>query len=519
MGGSDVAYLVGIDLGTSSVKVLVMDEDGRIAGQATADYPLYTPHPGWAEQEPEEWWQATVQAVKTAVGVSGVRPAELVGLGLSGQMHGSVFLDVNGSVIYPALLWCDQRTESECREIEELVGGRERLLQLTLNQALTGFTAPKILWLRNHEPDRFARTRQILLPKDYIRYRLTGEFATEVSDASGTLLLDISNRWWSSEMLEALGLDAALLPRVLESPEVSGRVTPRVAAELGLPAGLPVVGGGGDQATGAVGMGVVRPGVLSVTVGTSGVVFAPTETPAADIEGRLHTFCHAVPGQWHVMGVTLAAGGSLRWYRDTFGGPEIERAKAEGREPYEYITAQAGTVPAGSEGLVFLPYLAGERTPYPDPHASGVFFGATLRSTKAHFSRAILEGVAYSLKDCLRLVSEAGVPVREVRTGGGGARSALWRQIQADVFGVDLLTVNADEGAAYGAALLAGVGVGVFPDVPSACDRMISVVDKTLCNKELNAEYREFYALYRSLYPALVHLFHQSAALRARATV
>lgn len=497
-------YLLGIDIGTSGAKTLLINasKNGEVVASSTKTYPLYTPKPLWAEQEPEDWWQATIASIREVLQESGVDARHIKGVGLSGQMHGSVFLDANNVVLRPAILWCDQRTQAECDWIMDTVG-REKTVELTCNPVLTGFTAGKIVWLRNNEPEVYAQVRKVLLPKDYIRLRLTGEFATEVSDASGTALFNVTKRDWAYEMLDKIGIPADWMPKAYESPEISGRVTSEAAALTGLAEGTPVVGGGGDQAAGAVGNGVVEPGIISSTVGTSGVVFAFADKPVVDPRLRVHTFCHAVPGKWHVMGVMLSAGGSLRWYRDTFGDTEVAVARALGNDAYDLMCLEAAKVPPGSEGLIFLPYLTGERTPYPDPHARGVFFGVTLRSDRSHFVRAVLEGVAYGLRDSFSILEEMKVPITQVRASGGGARSALWRQIQADVTGHDHVTINVDEGPALGVALLAGVGTGVYPSVAEACRSVIKVASTTRANQSAKKIYDGFYAVYRSLYQSL----------------
>lgn len=497
-------YLLGIDVGTSGTKALLINAstDGEVVASSTRTYPLYTPKPLWAEQEPEDWWQATIASIRDVLVESGIDPKEIRGVGLSGQMHGSVFLDAQDNVLRPAILWCDQRTQAECDWITDTVG-RDRVVELISNPVLTGFTAGKIVWLRNHEPDAYALVRKVLLPKDYIRLRLTGEYATEVSDASGTALFNVRKREWAREMLDAVDIPREWMPKAYESPEVSGRITAEAGSVTGLAAGTPVVGGGGDQAAGAVGNGIVEPGIVSSTVGTSGVVFAYAEEPAVDPSLRVHTFCHAVPGKWHVMGVMLSAGGSLRWYRDTFADTEVSVAKALGRDPYEVMSDEAANAPAGCEGLVFLPYLTGERTPYPDSNARGVFFGITLRSDRAHFVRSVLEGVAYGLRDSFSILEEMNVPISQVRASGGGARSELWRQIQADVSGYDHVTINVDEGPALGVALLAGVGTGVYSSVPEACKSVIKVVDTTAADPAAKSIYDRYYPIYRSLYASL----------------
>lgn len=500
--------LMGLDIGTSGTKAILMDESGALKGSATVEYPLSTPQPLWAEQNPEDWWRAACEAVRSLLEQTGISPSSVVGIGLSGQMHGSVFLDESHQVIRPALLWCDQRTADECAWITERVG-QERVLELTLNPVLTGFTAGKILWLRNHEPQHYARVRKVLLPKDYIRFQLTGEFATEVSDASGTALFNVRKRDWAYEMLDVLELPQEWFPKVYESPEVTGRVSEQAARATGLAAGIPVVGGGGDQAAGAVGVGIVESGIVSSSLGTSGVVFAFLDEPAIDPEYRTHTFCHAVPGKWHVMGVMLMAGGSLRWFRDTLAEQEKQEAQAQGVDAYELIIRKAMQVPPGSEGLLFLPYLSGERTPYPDPYARGVFFGLTLSHTRNHLARAVLEGVSFGIRDSFEILQAMGVTVREVRATGGGARSPEWRQLMADITGHPHVTLHAEEGPAFGAALLAGVGAGVWGSVPEACQAAIQTRSRTEPNPTMTARYERAYQTYRALYPAIKHLYPQ----------
>jgi len=497
-----MAYLLGIDVGTSGTKTLLIDESGKVIVSATDTYPLSTPKPLWAEQEPEDWWRATVSTIRVVLRESGVDPGEIKGIGLSGQMHGAVFLDERNQVLRPSILWCDQRTGAECDWITETVG-KEKVVELTSNPVLTGFTAGKIVWLRNNEPENYAKTRKVLLPKDYIRFRLTGEFATEVSDASGTSLFNVTKRQWSDEMLDGAGIPRGWMPKAYESPEISGRITEETAGLAGLKAGTPVVGGGGDQAAGAVGAGVVETGIISSTVGTSGVVFAFADKPVVDPGLRVHTFCHAAPGKWHVMGVMLSAGGSLRWYRDTFADAESAEARAKQVDAYDILSAQAATVEPGCEGLIFLPYLTGERTPYPDPNARGAFFGITLRHDRPHFARAVFEGVAYGLRDSFEILNEMQVPIEQVRASGGGARSEVWRQIQADVTGREHVLINVDEGPAFGVALLAGVGTGVYPSVERACRDAIKVISATRPDPAKKAQYDRYYAVYRSLYPAL----------------
>jgi xylulokinase len=508
-----MSAFLGIDVGTSGTKTLAMRSDGRIVATATAEYPLSNPRPGWSEQDPEDWWRATIKTVQAVLKKGKLKPADIAGIGLSGQMHGSVFLDSRKHVIRPAILWNDQRTSAECAEIESRAGGRAPLIELVANPALTGFTAPKILWLRKHEPKHYERVKQVLLPKDYVRFRLTGEFATEVSDASGTLLLDVRKRQWSKALLDLLQLDRAILPKVYESEEVSGRLSAAAGKLLGLPAGVSVVGGGGDQAAGAVGNGIVRRGVISATMGTSGVVFAHSDTVQYDPQGRLHTFCHAVRGRWHIMGVVLSAGGSLQWYRNQLGQTEVAAAKRKKVDPYELITAEAQEAPPGSEGLFFLPYLTGERTPYADPHARGAWVGLTLRHGRPHLVRSILEGATYAMRDSLEIIRELHVPVQEVRLSGGGARSRFWRQMQADIYGAKTVTTNSEEGPAYGVALLAAVGTGAYKSIVEACQATIKVENSTGPNTRSRRVYDASYPLYQKLYRSLKDDFRIIAEL------
>ena len=499
-----MAYLLGIDIGTSGTKVLCIDENGAVQASASAEYPLSTPRPLWAEQNALDWWDATCSCVRRVLQT--VPAAEISGIGLSGQMHGLVMLDDKQEVIRPAILWCDQRTQEQCDYITQTVG-QSTLVAETANPVLTGFTAPKIIWVRDHEPQNYDRARMHLLPKDFIRFKLTGEFATEVSDASGTSLLNVPQRKWSDKVLSALQIPIEHLPHVYESFEISGRISRAGSEATGLKEGTPVVGGGGDQAAGAVGNGIVQSGIISVTTGTSGVVFAFADTPTVDPALRVHTFCHAVPNKWHVMGVMLSAGGSLRWYRDMLSRPEIRVAELMQIDPYELISREAATIAAGSEGLLFLPYLTGERTPHPDPHARGAFVGLTIRHTKAHMARAVLEGVSFGLRDSLEILKSMDVSIGNVRASGGGARSDVWRQIQADVFNFPLSTINVDEGPALGVALLAGVGAGIYSSVEEACSSVIKIVSSTSVIKENAAIYEKYYETYRALYPALKDQF------------
>lgn len=506
-----MSVYLGIDVGTSGTKILAITADGAILASATEEYPLSCPRPGWSEQQPEDWWQATIRGVRQVVSSGRFKPKDVQGIGLSGQMHGSVFLDKSHQVIRPALLWNDQRTAAECAEIEQRAGGRKALIRRVANPALTGFTAPKILWLRNHEPRNFDRTVQVLLPKDFVRHRLTGEFATEVSDASGTLLLDVKNRRWCKPLLDQLELDPALLPRVHESEDVTGELHQTAGDLLGLPPGIPVVGGGGDQAAGAVGNGIVRKGVISATMGTSGVVFAHSDEVQVDPLGRVHTFCHAVRGKWHVMGVVLSAGGALQWYRNQLCSSEMSTAAAMNVDAYELITAQAAAVPPGSEGLFFLPYLTGERTPHADPFARAAWIGLSLRHGKAHMARAVMEGATFAMRDSLEIIRDLHIPVKEIRLSGGGARSTFWRQLQADIYGQKVVTINAEEGPAYGVALLAAAGTGAYQNVVEACAATIQVATQTAPQPAHRKAYNAFFPIYQQLYPSLSHDFHTIA--------
>lgn len=494
-------YLLGLDIGTSGAKALVCDDAGHVLATAVAEYALSQPRPLWSEQNPADWWAGAQNALRAAVTQSGVEPAEIAALGLTGQMHGATFLDANDEVIRPALLWNDQRTADACAEIAARVGA-ERLIAITGNPALTGFQAPKLVWLRRHEPEQYARVARVLLPKDYVRLLLTGEAATDASDAAGTLLLDLRARDWSAEILDALGIPLEWLPRVYEGPEVTGQLRPAVAESLGLPVGLPVIAGGGDNAAAAVGTGVVRAGLLSSSLGTSGVLFAHSDELALDPQGRLHGFCHAVPRAYHLMAVALSAGGAFQWLRNTL------RQTGARDLSYDELGAAASLVSPGAEGLVFLPYLTGERTPHLDPLARGAWVGLTSRHGIGHMARAVMEGVVFALRDGLEIMRGLGVPASEIRATGGGARSGLWRQLQADIYGVNVQTLAAEEGPAYGAALLAGVGAGHFASVGEAVERCVQVAGVTEPDGERAARYDEVYAVYRGLYPALRTSMH-----------
>ena len=490
--------LLGIDIGTGGTRAVLINELGQVVATADSPHePFQSPALGWAEQDANDWWSACRLAIRKLLQLTRLPPQEISGVALTGQMHGTVLLNEKDEVLRPAIIWCDQRSAAECNELNQLIGA-DRLIQLTCNPALTNFTLTKLLWVRKHEPFTWREVRHVLLPKDYVRFKLTGTRAIDVAEASGTLMLDVAQRRWSQPILAVCELDERILPTLFESPEVVGVITPDSAAETGLRPGTPVIAGAGDQAAGAVGMGIVRPGAVSATIGTSGVVFAASDCPALDPRGRLHTFCHAVPGVWHVMGVTQAAGLSLRWFRDNFGP-----SACEGRDPYDCLCEEAATVPPGAEGALWAPYLMGERTPHLDPQARAALVGLTASHHRGHIVRAILEGVAFSLRDSLTIFQEMGVPVESIRLGGGGARSKLWRQIQADVYGHPVETVAADEGAAYGAAILAGVGVGLWPDVETACRSVVHVADRTDPDPASCGVMSTQYAKFRAIYPAL----------------
>ncbi len=508
-----MSVYLGIDVGTSGTKVLAINTKGKILGQSLATYPCYHPKPLWSEQDPEDWWLATVESVRSVVKQAKLKPADVRAIGLSGQMHGSVFLDKKNQVVRRAILWNDQRTAAECEEIERRAGGRKQLIKMVANPALTGFTAPKILWLRNNEPKNFDKTVKVLLPKDEIRRRLTGEVATDVSDASGMLLLDVVKREWSRPLLAKLELDESLFAKCYESEEITGQLTSDSAKLLGLSTDCIVVGGAGDCAAGAVGNGIVRAGVLSTSIGTSGVVFVHSEKPEVDPHGRLHTFCHAVRGKWHMMGVTLAAGGSLQWFRNALCEADVAAAKRRKLDVYDLLTQEAAATPPGAEGLFFLPYLAGERTPHADPFARGAMVGLTMKHTRGHLVRAVMEGVTYSLRDCLSIIEELGVRVRQIRASGGGAKSPFWRKMQADAFGKTVISMAADEGPAYGVALLAAVGAGEFNDVVEACDATVKTTGVTTPAAAARKKYDAAFPLYQKLYGSLRDDFRKIALL------
>jgi xylulokinase len=508
-----MAHLLGIDIGTSGTKTLICDEDGKVLATAMAEHAISSPKPGWSEQDPRDWWAATISATRSVVKKAKLKPADITAIGLSGQMHGTVFLADGTKPLRPALLWNDQRTAEQCQEIESKAGGREALIELVANPALTGFSAPKILWVRQHEPKIYEKTKHILLPKDYIRYCMTGEYATEVSDASGTLLLDVVNRRWSDQLLGLLQIDKSLLPRLHESPEITGHLNAQAASSLGLQRGTPVVGGAGDQAAGAVGNGIVIPGIVSATLGTSGVVFAYNDHPTRDPRGRVHTMCHAVPDKWCVFGCMLSAGGSFQWFRNQLAEAEVTKAKKKKIDPYELLVQEAQQAPPGCEGLFFLPYLTGERCPHPDPNARGAWIGLTSRSTRNMLIRSLMEGVTFGMRDALEIMKHMGCSITQVRASGGGARSDFWRHLQADIYQQPIVLTNAAEGPAYGVALLAGVGTGVWSTVEEACKSSIKSVKKISPNKKLASLYDKQYAVYDKLYGDLKARFGDIAGL------
>ena len=504
--------LLGIDIGTSGTKTLICDDTGKVLATAMAEHPISQPKPGWSEQNPEDWWKATCRATQAVIKKARLKPTDIKGIGLSGQMHGSVFLADGENALRPALLWNDQRTAKQCDEITEKAGGREALIELVANPALTGFTAPKILWLRENEPRLYAKTKHILLPKDYVRFRMTGDYATEVSDASGTLLLDVVNRRWSEILLRKLDIDSALLPRLHESHEITGTLHKQGAKVLGLAEGTPVVGGGGDQAAGAVGNGIVSSGIVSATLGTSGVVFAHSDAPTRDPQGRVHTMCHAVPGKWCVFGCMLAAGGSFQWFRNQLSHEEVHAAKRRKIDPYELLTAEAAKAEPGAGGVFFLPYLTGERCPHPDPAARGGWIGITARTLRRDLIRSLLEGVTFGMRDALEIMQRMNIPITQVRASGGGARSPFWQQLQADIYKQPIVLTNATEGPAYGVALLAGVGTGLFKSVEEACKQAIKQTRKIAPNRKLAAKYDCLFETYDKLYPDLKSRFAEIAA-------
>ena len=507
-----MAYIIGVDIGTSGTKTVLFDESGKVIASKTIEYPMYQPKNGYAEQDPKDWADATVNTLKAVVSQSGVSKDDIKGIGLSGQMHGLVMLDKDNEVIRNSIIWCDQRTSKEVEEMNAKLGER-KLIEITANPALTGWTAAKILWVKNNEPQNYERCRHILLPKDYIRFILTGEYATEVSDASGMQLLDVPNRCWSNEILETLEIDKSLLGKVYESCEVTGTLTKKMAELTGLNEGTIVVGGAGDNAAAAVGTGVVEDGKAFTTIGTSGVVFAHTSSISIDALGRVHTCCAAVPGAWHVMGVTQGAGLSLKWFRDNFCGSEKETAKLMGVDEYYLMDKEAESVEVGSNRLLYLPYLMGERTPHLDPNARGVFFGLSAMHTKKDMLRAVMEGVSYSLRDCVEVFREMKININDMMACGGGGSSPLWRSMLADLYNCPVKTLASKEGPALGVALLASVGAGIYSSVGEACKQVIEVNKIQEPNAQNVGEYEKYYQLYREIYPALKDSFSKLSTL------
>lgn len=508
-----MSHLLGIDIGTSGTKTLICDTNGQVLATANTSHTVESPHPGWSEQDPQQWWAATCKAVKAALKKAKLKGGDIAAVGLSGQMHGSVFLADDEKPLRPALLWNDQRTVEQCVEIEKAMGGRKKLINAVGNPALTGFTAPKILWVRQHEPKVYAKTKHILLPKDYIRYCMTGEYAGEVSDASGTLLLDVKKRQWNKTVLSKLEIDADLMPEIYESHVVSGEIHAAAAKAMGLKAGTPVVGGGGDQAAGAVGNGIVATGIVSATLGTSGVVFAHADEPTYDGEGRVHTMCSAVEGRWCVFGCMLSAAGSLQWYANTLAEAEQQQAKKTGKDVYELLGQQAEAAPAGCEGLFFQPYLTGERCPYANPNARGGWVGLTARTTRGMMIRSLMEGVTFGMADQVEIMRSMNVAIKTIRLSGGGAKSAFWRQLQADIYNANVATTNSDEGPAYGVALLAGVGIGTWSNVKQACSATISEKLKLKPDRKTATQYAAWHQQYTRLYEALEAQYDHIAAL------
>ncbi|MBP3627732.1 MAG: xylulokinase [Clostridia bacterium] len=506
-------YVIGIDLGTSGTKTVLFDEKGKVIASSTVEYPMYQPQNGWAEQNPEDWWNAAVKTTKSVITESGISNDDIVGVGISGQMHGLVMLDSNNNVIRNSIIWCDQRTAAECEDIENAVG-KKRLIEITANPALTGFTASKILWVRKNEPENYAKCAHIMLPKDYVGFMLTGNYATDVSDASGMQLLDIKNRCWSDEVLEKLDIDKKMLGTVYESPEVAGCITEKSAELTGLKEGTIVVAGAGDNAAAAVGTGTVNDGDAFTTIGTSGVVYAHTKEMSVDMSGRVHTFCCAVPNEWHVMGVTQGAGLSLKWFKEEFCQDIIDKTKANGGNPYALMDDEAQKSGIGARRLLFLPYLMGERTPHLDPNARGAFIGLSAIHNRYDMIRAVMEGVSYSLKDCLSVLSEMGVKPKKMLACGGGAKSDLWRGMLADIYGMSISTIESSEGPALGVAILALVGAGVYSDVKTACAEIVKLKATKEYNTENNEKYSFVYNIYKTLYSHLKEDYKNLAQLK-----
>lgn len=491
-----MTYFIGIDASTTATKALLIDREGKVVGVAFQEYPYETPKPLWSEQAPSLWWEAAKVSIRQVIKESGVKGDEIAGIGLTGQMHGLVLLDKKGKVLRPAILWNDQRTGPQCNAIRERMG-KERFIEISGNNPVTSFTLPKILWVQENEPEIWGKTRQILLPKDYVRYKLTGDYAMDRGGGSGTILFDVGKRNWSTELLETFNIPPAYLPKTYEGTEKTSAVSTQAADDLGIRPGIPLFGGGGDQQASAVGTGAVREGIVSISLGTSGVIFATTDSPFIDTEGRLDTFCHSVPNKWNLMGVMLSAGGSLRWYRDTFFKSVS----------YDDLLKGIEGVEPGCEGVYFLPYLTGERTPYADPNARGAFVGLTVRHNEKHLTRSVIEGISFGLRDCYELIKAVGVKkIDQVRVTGGGAKSLIWRQILADILDSEIVTVNTTEGAAYGASLCALVGSGECNSLEEVCDQAVQVIQSTEPGEQTVA-YNSIYSVYHELYPTLKNTF------------
>lgn len=505
-------YLLGVDLGTSGTKTVLFDVEGNVISSKTIEYPLYQPANGWAEQDPMDWWNATCDGIKYVISKSGIDASQIAGVGLSGQMHGLVMLDKDGALLRKSIIWCDQRTAKECDQLNSVIG-QKRLIEITANPALTGFTASKILWVQNNEPELYEKCAHILLPKDYVRYMLTGEFATEVSDASGMQLMDVPKRIWSDEILSKCNIDKSMLAKIYESPEVTGKVHKKAAELTGLAEGTVVVGGAADNSAAAVGTGVVRAGSAFTTLGTSGVIYAISDDVSIDLKGRVHTLCSAVPGKWTVMSCTLAAGLSLKWLRDTCCTAEMLEAEKQGVDPYVIMDKMAEKVAPGAGGLVYLPYLMGERSPHPDPFCRGVFFGLSASHDRSNMIRAVMEGVGYSQLECLDVFREMNVNVSDMIACGGGGKSKIWRQMLADMYGCPVSTIKNDEGPAFGVAILAGVGAGIYDSVENACDALVKRKSVQQSDAFTQEQYLPYYELYKKLYNDLSGSYEKLASL------
>jgi xylulokinase len=505
-------FFVGVDIGTTGAKALLIDNKGKVITTCTAEYPLYHPRPNWAEQNPSDWWEGTVKAIRQLLTDSRIPPAQIRALGLSGQMHSAVFLDRDYSALRPAILWCDTRTTPQCKWIFDRIG-KEGLLRLVSNRPLEGFTAPKILWVRDQEPKIYEKIHKVLLPKDYVRFKLSGELLTEESDAAGTLMFDLKKRQWSKEFLDLIDVPVSFLPECRKSPDVCGKISGEASEFTGLPKGIPIAGGGADNSCGAIGTGIVKPGRILASIGTSGVILAPTDSLKVDPDMRVQSFCHSVPGKWYLMGCMLSAGGAFRWYRDVFGQAEIDISRNMGVDPYELLLEEARKAPIGSEGLLFMPYLIGERTPHMDAKAKGAFLGISLRHEKRHFVRALIEGVTFGLRDSLEIINRLGEEIQQIRLTGGGARSLFWAQVQADIYQREVILTDNQEGPAFGAAILAAVCGGLYGDVIEASESMVKIRDSIPPNKDSARIYDSFFEVYEKLYPSLKNRYAEISDL------